>query len=100
MKVLNFLLSRSAKVKKVNVLNFLLPRSKSENKIFKPSSGQECNDSARTMERMEELLILSQQLDFRWRDQEDQKDDQHYYHHQHTINSITIHLYCEGFFRR
>jgi len=26
---------------------------------------QECNDSARTMERMEELLILSQQLDFR-----------------------------------
>ena len=27
---------------------------------------QECNDSARSMERMEELLILSQQLDFRW----------------------------------
>ena len=25
----------------------------------------ECNESARSMERMEELLILSQQLDFR-----------------------------------
>ena len=29
----------------------------------------ECNESARSMERMEELLILSQQLDFRYNQQ-------------------------------
>ena len=69
-------------------------------KSFKLSSGQECNDSARTMERMEELLILSQQLDFRWRDQQHHKDYQQYYYQNHTINSITIDLYFEGFFQK